>query len=67
MMGLEWPTGEGRRGPGLGRPNGGAEEGARRAGTPKLVSPGSASGQAEGLRARSRSGMRAEAGLIEQH
>lgn len=38
--GLERPTGEGRRGPGPGRPNGGAEEGAGRAGSPKLVSPG---------------------------
>ena len=38
--GLEWPTGEGRRGPGPGRPNGGAEEGAGRAGSPKLVSRG---------------------------
>lgn len=36
--GLEWPTGEGRRGPGPSRPNGGAEEGAGRAGSPKLVS-----------------------------
>lgn len=64
-MGLEWPTGEGKRGPGPGRPNGGAEEGARRAGIPKLVSPGSADGQAGGLRARPGAGVRAGAGLIE--
>ena len=38
--GLEWPTRERRRGPGPGRPNGGAEEGAGRAGSPKLVSRG---------------------------
>lgn len=62
-MGLEWPTGEGKRGPGPGRPNGGAEEGARRAGSPKLVSPGCADGLAGGLRARPGAGVRA--GLIE--
>lgn len=37
--GSEWPTGEGSREPGPGRPNGGAEEGVGRAGSPKLVRP----------------------------
>lgn len=63
-MGLEWPTGEGRRGPGPGKPNGGAEEGARRAGSPKLVKLGSAGGRAGGGRVRPRSRVRAGAGLF---
>lgn len=54
-MGLERPTGVGRRGPGPGRPCGGAGEGARRAGSPELVRLGSAGGGAGGGHARPRS------------
>lgn len=57
---------KGRRRPVPDKPNGGTEEGARRAGSPKLVRPGSAGDRAAGRRARPRSWVRAGAGLIEQ-
>lgn len=66
--GSEWPTGEGSRGPGPRRPNGGAEEGVGRAGSPKLVRP--AGGRVllagQGPAREAPSCVRAGAGLIEQ-
>lgn len=66
--GSEWPTGEGSRGPGPGRPNGGAEEGVERAGSPEFLRSGGGRVVLAGQEpAREAQGcVRAGAGLVEQ-